>query len=173
MRTRRELLLSAVLTSAALLSPYRVAFLNRGPSFTSNEAAAQGNSGGNGGGNSGGNGGGNGGGNSGGSGGGNGSGNGNSGGNGGGNGGGNNGGNSSGRSSETRETGRGTAPDPSRPGKGEVEVRTNGSSITVRHPNGTVERIVRNRYEMRDARNRRIVNRRATASDRARLRSFR
>jgi hypothetical protein len=39
----------------------------------------------------------------------------------------------------------------------------------VRHPNGTVERITSGRYEMRDARSRTIVNRRATDADRVRL----
>jgi hypothetical protein len=42
-------------------------------------------------------------------------------------------------------------------------------SLSVRHSNGTTERISEGRYEMRDARSRTIVNRRATESDRSRL----
>lgn len=44
--------------------------------------------------------------------------------------------------------------------------------LSVRHANGTVERINGGRYEMRDAKSRTIVNRRATSSDRARLEQF-
>ncbi len=160
MRTRRELIAFAALTSAALFSPIRLAFLKGSPALAPNEAAAQGNSGGSGGGNGGGNSGGGGGSSGAGGGGGGGAGNSNSGGNAGGN------SNQEGRSGGGRLNG-GSSRSP-----GQAEVHSNGSSITVRHPNGVVERIVRNRYEMRDARNRQIINRRATASDRARLRSF-
>jgi hypothetical protein len=44
--------------------------------------------------------------------------------------------------------------------------------LAVRHANGTTEQIVDGRYEMRDARSRTIVNRRATTSDRSRLESL-
>ncbi len=43
------------------------------------------------------------------------------------------------------------------------------TTISIRHANGTVERIVGGRYEMRDSRSRTIVNRNATAADRSRL----
>lgn len=51
-----------------------------------------------------------------------------------------------------------------------TEVR--GNDIYVVHRNGMGERVVGNRYEMRDARGRVIINRRAKENDRARLRSM-
>lgn len=47
------------------------------------------------------------------------------------------------------------------------------TTISIRHANGTIERIVDGRYEMRDSRSRTIVNRRATAADRSRLEELR
>ncbi|CAN7614390.1 hypothetical protein [Neorhizobium sp. LjRoot104] len=61
---------------------------------------------------------------------------------------------------------------PATPSKAGVEVDVRGTSITVRHHNGTTERISQGRYEMRDSRSRTIVNRTATPSDTSRLRSF-
>lgn len=144
-------------------------------------AAGKGNGGGNGGdsgkGGSGGNGGGSqgGGGNSGGNGGGN-----SGGGNGGGNGNSGNGGNSGGSGNSGSSSGHssGKADDNSAVssgtslGKSGVRVDVGASSISVRHSNGIIERIVRGRYEMRDARARLIVSRKATSTDLARLRSF-
>ena len=61
---------------------------------------------------------------------------------------------------------------PATPSKAGAEVDVRGTSITVRHHNGTTERISQGRYEMRDSRSRTIVNRTATPSDTSRLRSF-
>ncbi|TWF54464.1 hypothetical protein [Neorhizobium alkalisoli] len=48
-----------------------------------------------------------------------------------------------------------------------------GRSLTVRHANGTTEKIVGGRYEMRDSRSRTIVNRQATGADLRRLETIR
>jgi hypothetical protein len=45
----------------------------------------------------------------------------------------------------------------------------NARSLSIRHANGTTERISGDRYEMRDSRQRPIVNREATRTDRKRL----
>lgn len=190
MPTRRMLVWSGVLTAviAAMLPLKVVAGADGGLDVALSTVAAQegnGNAGGNGGGNgnegSGGNGSDNaGGGNSGNNG--NGSGSDNSGGNGNGNGG---TGTGSGSAPAGGAANPGSAPatpatpaqpatpaTPAAPSKAGVEVDMRGSSITVRHQNGTTERISQGRYEMRDSRSRTIVNRTATPSDASRLRSF-
>lgn len=53
-----------------------------------------------------------------------------------------------------------------------VTVDVGGSAISVQHSNGILERINRGRYEMRDARSRLIVSRKATSADLRRLRAF-
>jgi hypothetical protein len=44
-----------------------------------------------------------------------------------------------------------------------------GDKVEVTHPDGTKEEIENGRFEMKDAQNRTIVDRPATAADRARL----
>ncbi|MGK6316229.1 hypothetical protein [Neorhizobium sp. DT-125] len=77
-----------------------------------------------------------------------------------------------GKGSVSRSTGPSLRGRPAARAAPDVEVDTRGSSITVRHRNGTTERISQGRYEMRDSRSRTIVNRTATPSDASRLRSF-
>jgi hypothetical protein len=62
------------------------------------------------------------------------------------------------------------APDaPDVAGQGLKRNSKNSRALSVRHANGTTERISGDRYEMRDSRQRPIVNREATRSDRKRL----
>ena len=49
------------------------------------------------------------------------------------------------------------------------KVEISGATIVVRHANGMTEAIKNNFYEMNDARGRKIVRRRASSPDRARL----
>ncbi|TIW73043.1 MAG: hypothetical protein E5V58_12485, partial [Mesorhizobium sp.] len=52
------------------------------------------------------------------------------------------------------------------------KVEVDGKSIRVTHPNGMTEEIENGRFRMEDALGRTIVDRRATAADVARLKSF-
>ena len=52
------------------------------------------------------------------------------------------------------------------------KIKVDGPNIEVVHPDGMKEEIANDRYEMNDAKGRTIINRRATASDRARLRAM-
>ncbi|SEH22598.1 hypothetical protein SAMN03159407_1230 [Rhizobium sp. NFR12] len=64
----------------------------------------------------------------------------------------------------------GTTPEtPDVSAEGRKKTSKNSRSLSVRHANGTTERISGDRYEMRDSRQRPIVNREATRSDRKRL----
>lgn len=64
----------------------------------------------------------------------------------------------------------GTEPEtPDVSAEGRKKTSKNSRSLSVRHANGTTERISGDRYEMRDSRQRPIVNREATRSDRKRL----
>ena len=57
-------------------------------------------------------------------------------------------------------------------GSGGAKVEVNGNDVEVVHASGIKEEVENGRYEMKDARGRTIVERRATAADRARLGSF-
>lgn len=50
--------------------------------------------------------------------------------------------------------------------------KSSGANIDVQHPDGTRERIRKNRYIMKDAKGRTIVNRPAKRPDRLRLKRF-
>ena len=153
MRSRRQFLLGVLAAATLLLLPAQLSLTEGRLRLTSGDAQARG-GGGKGGSSGGGRGGGNGG---------------RGGKSGGGRGGGGRGGRGRGsRGERSRKSG-------SRSRQREVQpaAKTRNSSITVRHANGTTERIASGRYEMKDSRDRTIVNRRATASDRARLRSLR
>lgn len=163
MFSRRHLLAGSLSTTFALaatsarISLGAVALL-----VTDHTATAQqggGNGGGKGGGNSGGKGGGNGGGN--------GSGGGSRDGNGNGNG---NGGNGKGGKSSSASS---RSPESLDPGTGGGRTASgNAISIGVRHGSGIEEELANGRYVMRDNRGRTIINRAATAADRARIRSL-
>ena len=51
-------------------------------------------------------------------------------------------------------------------------IKVDGPNIEVMHPDGMKEEIAKDRYAMTDAKGRTIINRRVTASDRARLRAM-
>jgi hypothetical protein len=173
---------------ALVVLPYHLTFdgtakIDATKAYAKDGGNGAGNAGGNGGGNAGGSGGGNAGGNGGNAGGSGGSNAGGNGGNAGGNSG-NAGGNSSGKAGGNnagRNTGKGNSAvkdaddgDTSSHVNAVTgdKVEVDGNKITVFHPNGMKEEIENGRFEMRDAFDRTIVERAATAADQARLKGL-
>lgn len=152
MPSRRKFLLAAIGAPVAAMSaaaPFQIAFRGPVPSLVAGAARAQGKSGGQGGGNSGGGGGGGR------------SGSGSS-------GAGNNGRGGNGNAGAAGKSGGSSGRSVGRSRNG-ATVRTDGTSIEVRHHNGMREVLTNGHYIMTDAQGRTIINRAATPSDRARL----